>query len=159
MENTQKVQSELRKKFSFIEGKIVIPRERRIFIEIPKESLPDVLQFIKTSLDFDFICAITGLDIDDHYQLIYHFADKSGIVLNIKVNLPKTDSRIDSITGIYNGAVFYERELVDMFGIQVEGLPEGRHYPLPDGWPEGQYPLRKDWKGFDAPKPEKEEVQ
>ena len=32
-----------------------------------------------------------------------------------------------------------------MFGIKVEGLPEGERYPLPDGWPEGQYPLRKDW--------------
>jgi membrane-bound hydrogenase subunit beta len=37
---------------------------------------------------------------------------------------------------------------MDLLGIQVEGIPPGRHYPLPEGWPEGQYPLRKDWKGL-----------
>jgi Ni,Fe-hydrogenase III component G len=37
----------------------------------------------------------------------------------------------------------------------VTGLPEGSRYPLPDNWPEGQYPLRKDWKPADAaPVPE-----
>jgi Ni,Fe-hydrogenase III component G len=34
---------------------------------------------------------------------------------------------------------------MDLLGIKVEGLPEGRRYPLPDNWPQGQYPLRKDW--------------
>ena len=33
-----------------------------------------------------------------------------------------------------------------MFGVKVEGLPAGRHYPLPEDWPQGEYPLRKDWK-------------
>jgi Ni,Fe-hydrogenase III component G len=32
-----------------------------------------------------------------------------------------------------------------MLGVNVEGLPEGKRYPLPDDWPDGQYPLRKDW--------------
>ena len=46
----------------------------------------------------------------------------------------------------FPGAELYERELVDMFGISVEGLPAGNRYPLPDDWPQGQHPLRKDWK-------------
>ena len=33
-----------------------------------------------------------------------------------------------------------------MFGIVVEGIPDGRRLNLPDDWPDGQYPLRKDWK-------------
>jgi len=33
-----------------------------------------------------------------------------------------------------------------MLGVQIEGLPPGKRYPLPDNWPAGQYPLRKDWK-------------
>ena len=41
--------------------------------------------------------------------------------------------------------VLHEREIVDLFGVEVEGLPDGPHYPLPDGWPEGNYPMRKDW--------------
>ena len=40
----------------------------------------------------------------------------------------------------------YERELVDLLGARVEGLVPGVRYPLPEGWPEGDHPLLKDWK-------------
>jgi len=50
------------------------------------------------------------------------------------------------VLAIFPGAVSYEKELEDMFGIKVEGLPPGRRYPLPDDFPTDQYPLRKDWK-------------
>jgi membrane-bound hydrogenase subunit beta len=33
-----------------------------------------------------------------------------------------------------------------LLGAQVEGLPQSSRYPLPDNWPKGQFPLRKDWK-------------
>jgi Ni,Fe-hydrogenase III component G len=36
---------------------------------------------------------------------------------------------------------------VDLLGIKVNGLASGHRYPLPDNWPKGEYPLRKDWKG------------
>ncbi|MBM3296072.1 MAG: NADH-quinone oxidoreductase subunit C, partial [Candidatus Aminicenantes bacterium] len=44
------------------------------------------------------------------------------------------------------GALFYERELQDMFGLVIDNIPDARPLILPDDWPEGQYPLRKDWK-------------
>jgi Ni,Fe-hydrogenase III component G len=48
------------------------------------------------------------------------------------------------------GAILYERELQDMFGIVVEGLPDPRPLLLCDDWPAGEHPLRKDWK-FERP--------
>ena len=50
------------------------------------------------------------------------------------------------MTGKFSNAEYYEKELVDLLGFRVEGLPPGPRYPLPDDWPEGQYPLRKEWK-------------
>ena len=41
---------------------------------------------------------------------------------------------------------------MDLLGFQVQGLTEGSRYPLPDVWPAGQYPLRKDWSA-EANKP------
>ncbi len=53
---------------------------------------------------------------------------------------------LKTITDYFSSAEIYERELVDLLGVRVEGLKEGKRYPLPDDWPAGQYPLRKDWK-------------
>ena len=136
---------DLIKKFSFLEGKCNIARVRRIFVDVKAEDILDVLSFSEKSLQFTMLPAITGLDIGDEYQVIYHLANEKGMMLNLKTNIPKSNPVIKTVTGIFQGATLYERELKDMFGIIVEGLGEGRRYPLPDGWPEDQHPLRKDW--------------
>ncbi|MDD5432403.1 MAG: NADH-quinone oxidoreductase subunit C, partial [Candidatus Omnitrophica bacterium] len=51
-----------------------------------------------------------------------------------------------SVISYFPGAEIYEREVVDLFGAKVEGLPPGNRYPLTDDWPTDQFPLRKDWK-------------
>lgn len=133
-------------KFDFMDGKCNIARERRIFAEVPAERFADVIGYAANDLKFGLLCTITGLDLGEDLQFIYHIADSNGIVLNLKLSVKKSDPVIRTVTGLFNGAMFYERELESMFGAKVEGLPEGRRYPLPDGWPDGQYPLRKDWK-------------
>ncbi|HCI54287.1 MAG TPA: NADH-quinone oxidoreductase subunit C [Bacteroidales bacterium] len=146
MNNEEKIKTELLQKFPYLEGKCDIIRQRRITVEVDKNNLIGLLSYLFNDLKFDYLCTITGLDIGDNLQFIYHVANKDGIVINVKTNVPKSDPVISTVTGIYNGATFYERELEDLLGARVEGLPEGRHYPLPDNWPKGQYPLRKDWK-------------
>lgn len=132
--------------FEFLKGKCVIRRERRIFAEVPKDSILEIISYAKEKLSFTMLCTITGLDSGEELQVIYHLSNDHGIVLNLKINVPKDRPEIDSVTSIYCGASFYERELIDMFGFEVKGLPSGSRYPLPDWWPEGEYPLRKDWK-------------
>lgn len=145
MANEEKIISEILQKFQYLEGKSKIIRQRRITIEIDKNKLIEVLGFLAIDLKFDLLCTITGLDVGENLEFIYHIANKDGVVINLKTNAPKTEPVIKTVTGIYNGAIFYERELEDLLGAKVDGLPEGRHYPLPENWPAGQYPLRKDW--------------
>jgi len=146
MGNEETIKAELLQKFPQLEGKCEIIRQRRITLEVDRSRLIELLNFSCSELKFNILCTITGLDVGDDLQFIYHIANKEGIVMNVKANAPKTDPVISTVLGIYNGATFYERELEDLLGAKVEGLPEGRHYPLPDNWPKGQYPLRKDWK-------------
>ena len=146
MSNEETIKAELLQKFPQLEGKCEIIRQRRITLEVDRSRLIELLNFSCSELKFNILCTITGLDVGDDLQFIYHIANKEGIVMNVKANAPKTDPVISTVLGIYNGATFYERELEDLLGAKVEGLPEGRHYPLPDNWPKGQYPLRKDWK-------------
>jgi NADH:ubiquinone oxidoreductase subunit C len=146
MEKENKIVKDVVDKFKLAEGKYTIVRDRRITFDVNMDNYLGIIEFLKNKSNFDFICTITGIDAVTNYEAIYHFANSEGILLNVKLVIPKDKPVIKSITPIYEGAVYYERELIDMFGIQVEGLPEGRHYPLPDCWPKDQYPLRKDWK-------------
>ncbi len=149
MDKTENIISDLCKNFKFLEGRANVKRVRRMFVEIPIEnngSLKDIMKYLRDNKDFTFLCTVTGLDSGENFEVIYHLADDSGNLINLKILTPRSEPVIESVTPVFTGAVFYERELKDLFGIEIRGLPEGRRYPLPDDWPEGQYPLRKDWK-------------
>ena len=132
-------------KFNFMDGKVLVKRARRMSAEVELSNFRDVLSFLVKEMGFLRICMITGSDENENFGFIYHMTDDKGMVFDLKTYAPKTSPVIKTISDIIDGGILYERELVDMFGIKVEGLPEGERYPLPDGWPEGQYPLRKDW--------------
>jgi Ni,Fe-hydrogenase III component G len=53
---------------------------------------------------------------------------------------------IETVTDIFPGAVLYERDLMEMLGVQVKGHPDPRRLFLPDDWPAGKFPLRKEVK-------------
>jgi NADH-quinone oxidoreductase subunit C len=61
----------------------------------------------------------------------------------IKVQVPDENLTIPSITDIYPGANFYEREVFDMFGIIFENHPQLTRILMPDDWI--GHPLRKDY--------------
>jgi membrane-bound hydrogenase subunit beta len=142
----ESIQKFLVTKFAFLADKVRVQRDRRIFADVPKEKLEDVLKYAMKELDFVFLCTMSGLDEGENLSFIYHLTRQDGVILSLKISVPKTNPVIKTVTDYFKGAEIYEREVMDLLGAKVEGLPEGKHYPLPDDWPEGQYPLRKDWK-------------
>ena len=146
MAKEEEIQKELIKNFNYLEGKIKVQRVRRIFADIPAEKLEEVLKYLKEKAGFIILCTITGLDEGGTLGFIYHFAREDGIILNLKISVSKERPKIKTIMNYFPNSVIYEREVIDLLGAEVEGLPEGMRYPLPDGWPAGQHPLRKDWK-------------
>ena len=146
MTNEENIQIELTKNFSFLEGKVAVRRARRLFADVKLEDFEKVLDYTLKNLSFTMLCGITGLDEGTTLGFIYHIAREDGIMLNIKVGVDKNSPVIKTITKAFPGADIYERELIDLLGAKVEGLPEGKRYPLSDDWPTDEYPLRKDWK-------------
>ncbi len=146
MTNEDKIKQELAAQFGFSPEQVRVARERRIFLEVHRDQFRPVLEHAARRMEFQHLCTITGLDEGDTLAFVYHLARRDGCVLNLKTRVPKADPGLRTITDIFPGGVSYERELADLLGARVEGLPEGKRYPLPDGWPAGQYPLRKDWK-------------
>lgn len=132
--------------FPFLQDKIRVQRKRRIFASVDMPNFEEVFVFAMRELEFKILCTITGLDNGATIGLIYHMARVDGIALNIQTEVPKENPAIQTMTKYFSCAEIYERELADLLGVRVEGLAEGQRYPLPDNWPKGEYPLRKDWK-------------
>jgi Ni,Fe-hydrogenase III component G len=146
MSNEEKIISELTQKFPFLSEKCVVIRPRRITVEVDRDKALDVFKYLYSEHNYDFLSTIIGLDSGDNLEFIYNISSQAGILINIKVFAPKTDAVIKSVLEVYAGATYYEKELEGLFGVKVDGLPAGRHYPLPENWPQDEHPLLKDWK-------------
>jgi Ni,Fe-hydrogenase III large subunit/Ni,Fe-hydrogenase III component G len=78
------------------------------------------------------------------FRLVYVFAH-SGRWISIEAGVDPARPRFPSVTPTIPAAHWYEREAKDMLGLIPEGHPDPRRLVLHDDWPEGVYPLRKDF--------------
>jgi membrane-bound hydrogenase subunit beta len=104
-------------------------------------------------IHFPHFSVISGVDTGDAIRLIYHFSifyghPGSECTVSFGVDLPKADLTIPTISDLIPGAVFSEREKQEFLGIRVVGIPDGRRLFLPEDFPEGVYPWRKDGTGI-----------
>jgi NADH-quinone oxidoreductase subunit C/D len=63
------------------------------------------------------------------------------------VVLQQGDARLPTLTDVYAGAALYEREVNELMGIEFDGHPSMNRLILPEQWPQGKHPLRKDRTG------------
>ncbi|MBI9044389.1 MAG: NADH-quinone oxidoreductase subunit C [Anaerolineaceae bacterium] len=80
-------------------------------------------------------------------ELLYHFSSKAAVT-SLRVNLPYSNLTLPTICDLIPSASLYEREIIELFGVALEGTPNKDHLILPEDWPEGVYPLRKSFKGL-----------
>lgn len=93
-----------------------------------------------------YLSAITGLDHGQEageMEVLYHFCTRS-VVITLRVRLPRENGAVPSLCDLIPTAEAFERELKEMFGIDVIGLHNPDLLYLPEEWPKGLFPLRKD---------------
>jgi membrane-bound hydrogenase subunit beta len=105
------------------------------------------------TLHFPHLAIISGNDIGEEIELIYHFSIYYGerfkeISIDLVIHLSKEDLRIPTITDLIPGAQVTEREMKEMMGIIFEGLPDLPNLFLPRDFSKNIYPFRKDEKGI-----------
>ncbi len=125
---------------------------RSLWVEVKKSALRDAVDHICHLQKYPHLAIISSSDLGAEVELIYHFTIYYGhhleeLSLGLRVKLPKTDLKIPTITDIIPGALFTERETQEMMGVEVAGIPDKRRLFLPEDFPEGTYPWRKDEKG------------
>lgn len=119
-----------------------IPSARRAFVTVPLGSLRDAMAFLVREQGFGHLSTMTAVDVNDHLEVLYHLSDGT-VSLSLRVLVPKDQPVLPSAVDLVPGAVLYEREVHELFGIVFEGHPGLQPLLLPDGWPEGLYPMRK----------------
>ena len=122
-----------------------------IWLLVKSQKFKDAVKLLCT-IQYPHLAIISGNDLDKEVKLTYHFSIYYGerfkeISINLSTSLPKGDLKIPTITDLIPGAQTTERELKEMFGITIEGLPDLPNVFLPQDFPKDVFPFRKDEKG------------
>lgn len=122
-----------------------------IWMKIDKNAFKDIIKHL-CAFQFPHLAVVSGNDLSDFIELIYHFTLNFGqrmseILLNFSVELPKSSPEIESICDLIPGALITEREKQEFLGVKIIGIPDSRRLFLPDDFPEGVYPWRRDETG------------
>ncbi len=139
------IENKLKEAFGEQILEVKIPREHRMFVDVPSPQVKELVNYLKQNFDLTHITTISATDVGDDIEVLYHFFCQ-GVTISLRALVPKTDPVIDTITPIIPGAILYEQEIQDLLGLKVKGHPDPRRLVLPEDWPEGVYPLRKDYQ-------------
>ena len=114
-------------------------------ISVNAADLLEVARHLKEKERYDYLSAVTGVDYPDRFEVVYHlYSMKVGKrALILKVWASKEEPELRSVTPIWPGANFQEREVYDLMGIRFAGHPDLKRILLWEGY-EG-HPLRKDF--------------
>ena len=128
---------------AFIDAKL---DRGEVTLTVASERIVDALRAVQAA-GYNFFEDLTAVDwhpLVPRFQLSYHILShtyKERIRLRVMLN--EEDAAIESITSLWPGANYYEREVFDLFGIRFEGHPNLRRIMMPDDWK--GHPLRKDY--------------
>jgi NADH:ubiquinone oxidoreductase subunit C len=145
----EEVLDDLRKKFKDDIIEIFDKSPKRAYVEIRPDSIVQVASYIFKDLKARFNTA-SGVDLRYHMEILYHFLiEDIDLLISLRVKLQKQKLEIDSLVPVFEGANWIEREMHEILGINFKGHPDLKRLLLPDDWPDGVYPLRRDYKEWD----------
>ena len=118
--------------------------------EVEASNLLEVSRALRDNdkLKFDYFCNLGGVDTGDRLEAVYSIASTvNQLRLDYKVVLPREGAEIESVQEVWPAANWYEREMWELYGINILNHDNLTRFLLPDDWDQG-HPMRKDW---DAP--------
>jgi NADH:ubiquinone oxidoreductase subunit C len=147
--NRQELLQVLRQRFSEEIISVFEKSSKRVYIHIQPDAIVRLAQYLFKEIPARFIIA-SGVDGRNQMEILYHFTvEDIDLVISLRVTLPKTKLEIASLTSVFTAAHWIEREIHELLGINFVGHPKLKRLLLPEDWPEGVYPLRKDYQEWD----------
>jgi NADH-quinone oxidoreductase subunit C len=117
-------------------------------VEVPSDRLLETARSLRAS-GFDYLSFVTEIDWKDRFELVYHLFSydfrKQPLGVILRTKLPRDDMpAVASLTAVWPGAEFMEREAFEMMGIRFIGHPDLRRILLPDDF--RGFPMRRDYE-------------
>ena len=134
-------------------------KEDRVRINVGRENVHEVAEFIRDELNYDHVESVSGVDYpqDNEIEVVYHIGSytESSLARQILVlatraqretnPIPGNDAtKLPTLRDVFYSVEFHEREVFEMFGVFFEGHPDNRRLLLPEDWADLP-PLRKDF--------------
>ena len=124
------------------------PNPDTLHFIVERKAMRSVADGLFNQLHARFLISV-GTDkrpLSGTFGILHVFSfDPAQLYVLVESSIPQDDPWIDSITPVAPGADWAEREFQDAVGVRPEGHPDPRRLMLPDEWPEGVYPLRRDF--------------
>ena len=143
----RKILNQIKEKFGPAVLRADWPENGSVFVYVTPSALKEMCHHVFRDLDARYVISIGADDrpYSGQFLVTHHFAfDRDHLLCCLLTFLPADQPVVDSITDVVPAANWAEREFRDLVGIE----PRGHQYPkrlvLPDGWPDGVHPLRKD---------------
>jgi NADH/F420H2 dehydrogenase subunit C len=142
----EEILSKLRKKFP--EDIVEIPELIDFTVAVKPEAVADVARFLRDECGLDYLALLTAVDQPERFEVVYHLwsiKDRTTEPFVLKAYIEDKESpAVPSVTPIWRGANYQEREAYDLMGIRFEGHPNLKRILLWEGFP--GHPLRKDFE-------------
>ncbi|MCF6410942.1 NADH-quinone oxidoreductase subunit C [Alkalihalobacillus sp. EGI L200015] len=116
-----------------------------------RESFYKLAEFLKHNeqFSFEYVSELHGTDFETHMEVYAHlYSYKNNQPVAVKVKLDRDHPEVASVTPIWPGANWPEREAYDLLGIRFTGHPNLTRILMPDDWV--GYPMRKDYEPYDV---------
>lgn len=113
-------------------------------IQIDRSALVDAARRLQQERNFEHLACITAIDYKTYFEVVYNLWSYSrNLPLALRVRVTREDPKLPTLTNLWAGADWLEREEYDLMGIVFDGHPNLKRILLPQGWK--GHPLRKDY--------------
>ncbi|UCA59237.1 NADH-quinone oxidoreductase subunit C [Chryseobacterium rhizoplanae] len=130
-------------------------------IEVKKEDIKKIIHYLKDStLEINFLTDICGIHYPEFPEkeigVVYHLHNMmANFRLRLKIFMPRENIEVDSLTDLYAGANWMERETYDFYGIKFKGHPDLR--PILNMEDLGYHPMLKEYRLEDGTRTDKDD--
>jgi NADH-quinone oxidoreductase subunit C len=115
-------------------------------VKMERRELYKACKLLKDQLGFEHLSMISAVEYDSRFEVVYHiYSYQNRVIVELIVQTPKDDPSVDSVSAIWGGANWQEREAFDLMGVKFNNHPKLERILLPKDYL--YHPLRKDFKG------------